>query len=291
MASEREFAGKTAVITGAASGIGAGLARHAAQLGVNLVLADVQAEPLQRLAATLPGRHITVATDVSDADAVLQLAERAYETFEHVDLVFNNAGILLMGFLWEMDSAQFERQMTVNVRGVFNVIRAFIPRMIAAGNPSRMINTASIGGFIGCPLMASYAASKSAIVGLTESLHYEMQMLRTPVKISLLCPGPVKSEIFAKPLELQSQNALVTDFLSARRKEQELYGLSTDQCARVTFEGIAHGNYWLLPQPELLDSLVRMRTDLILRRAEPGLGELMAESPAANKRQAPHDSE
>lgn len=123
--------GKTAVITGAASGIGAGLAQHAASMGMRLMLADVQEARLEALASTLSAEVTTVITDVTLATSVEQLAERAFDAFGQVDLVFNNAGIMVMGKTWEIDRARYEKLMAVNVGGAFNVVHAFIPRMMA----------------------------------------------------------------------------------------------------------------------------------------------------------------
>lgn len=265
------FRGKTAVITGAASGIGMGLAHHAAQLGMNLVLADINAAQLEEIAAALPGEVITVATDVTDLQQVEALAERAFAAFDSVDLVFNNAGILVTGFLWEMDPARFDKNIAVNVRGVFNGIHAFIPRMLEAGKPARMINTASIGGFLPSPLMAPYTASKFAVVSLTESLHYELQMLQAPIQVSLLSPGPVKTGIFSNPFGSEARNPAVQAFVDNMLKMTEEQGVSPEVFASAVFEGIARGDYWLFPQPEYIDDALRGRADAILARREPRL--------------------
>jgi NAD(P)-dependent dehydrogenase (short-subunit alcohol dehydrogenase family) len=197
--SDTPLRGQTAVITGAASGIGTGLARHAASQGMRLVLADINADQLDQFAATLTTEVVTVPTDVTDLAAMQRLADAAYQAYGAVDMVFNNAGVLATGFTWEIEPARFQRNMAVNVDGVLNGIRAFIPRLLAAARPAVMVNTASVGGFLPSPLMSPYSASKFAVVGLTESLHYELQMLNAPVRAALLCPGPVHSAIFGNP--------------------------------------------------------------------------------------------
>lgn len=268
---DSNFTGKTAVITGAASGIGAGLARHAARLGMRLVLADIQKEKLEALAAALEADVTTLATDVASADEVGALASCAFKQHDHVDLVFNNAGIVVMGLTWEIDAQRFERQMNVNIGGVFNVLRAFIPRMIASGKPSRMVNTASLAGFMPYPLISLYAASKFAIVGMTEALHYELRMLNAPVEVSLLVPGSVKSEIFFDPRERKSQDSALRAFIEGSLREQDSYAMSADEFAQRTFAGIADGQYWLTPQPEFVDGILPARTDMVLRREQPSL--------------------
>lgn len=268
---ESQFRGKTAVITGAASGIGEGLAKCAAQMGMQLVLADIQSEKLEALAATLATQVETVVTDVAEIQSVEQLAARAFDRFGHIDLVFNNAGIMVMGLIWEIDRPRFEKQMAVNIGGIFNVVQAFIPRMISGGWPSRMINTASIAGFMPFPLTGLYSASKFAIVGMTEALHYELRMLNAPVQVSLLVPGSVKSSIFDDRTERARQSPAIKAHIEKGLRDQEPYAMSAEECARHTFSGIANDEYWLIPQPEYLDTLLPGRLETIVHRRHPEL--------------------
>ena len=158
------------VITGAASGIGAGLARHAASLGMGLVLADWDEASLNDIASKLSGDVLAVPTDVSDEEAVQSLAKAAYDRFGQVDLLFNNAGVLSSGLSWEIDAATWQRSLNINIGGITNVIRAFIPLMIEADRPSRIVNTSSWGGFVTSPVMAPYTATKGALVGIPAGL-------------------------------------------------------------------------------------------------------------------------
>ncbi len=127
----------TCVITGAASGIGAGIARHAASRGMKLVLADWNEGALNQLAEDLPTEVLAMATDVRDEAAVESLARAAFDRFGQIDLVFNNAGVLSSGLTWEIDAATWQRSLAVNIGGVVNVIRAFVPKLIAADWPAR----------------------------------------------------------------------------------------------------------------------------------------------------------
>jgi NAD(P)-dependent dehydrogenase (short-subunit alcohol dehydrogenase family) len=157
-----DFTGKTAVITGAASGIGLGLAREAARRGIWMVLADRDEAALREVAAALPDA-LAVPTDVADPVAVQALADAAFDHLGSVDLLFNNAGIMATGFTWEIEPARWDASLAVNIGGVLNGLRAFVPRMIAAGTPSRIVNTASVGGFGPSPLMSPYSATKFAV--------------------------------------------------------------------------------------------------------------------------------
>ena len=270
MADISTFKGGVAVITGAASGIGAGLARKASQLGMKVVLADLDKARLESVAADLSGEYLIVPTDVTDLEAVKALARQSWDRFGQVDLLFNNAGVMTAGLMWEVEPERWQRAFDVNVDGVMNGIRAFIPRMIEAGRPSRIVNTASIGGFLPSPLMAAYTATKAAVVAITESLLGELQIVQAPVAVSLLAPGPVKTGIMDDPF-----GAIVrpetAGFIELLRNMLNHDGLLPDEFASRVFQGIAQGNYWLFPQPEALDTQFRQRAEMILQHKTPEL--------------------
>jgi NADP-dependent 3-hydroxy acid dehydrogenase YdfG len=254
----------TCVITGAASGIGAGLARHAASLGMKLVLADWNEGALNRLAQDLPTEVLAVPTDVRDEAAVESLAKAAFDRFGHVDLVFNNAGVLSSGLTWEIDAATWQRSLAVNIGGVVNVIRAFVPRLVAADRPARIVNTSSLGGFLTSPFMAPYSATKFAIVAITEALAAELAATGSKVQASLLAPGPVKSAIMDEPAPAQTAG-----FMAMLRGMSDENGMSPDELAVLVFEAIGRGEYWIIPHPEMLDEPLRDRTRMIIDRSPP----------------------
>ena len=266
----------TCVITGAASGIGAGLARHAASLGMKLVLADWNEGALNRLAEDLQTEVLAVPTDVRDEGAVEALARAAFERFGQVDLVFNNAGVLSSGLTWEIAAATWQRSLAVNIGGVVNVIRAFVPRLIAADRPARIVNTSSLGGFLTSPFMAPYSATKFAIVAITEALAAELAVTGSKVEVSLLAPGPVKSAIMDEPAPAQT-----ADFMAMLRGMSDENGMSPEELAALVFEAIGRGEYWIIPHPEMLDEPLRDRTRMIIDRSLPtsfGLVETTTES-------------
>ncbi|GAB3482260.1 SDR family NAD(P)-dependent oxidoreductase [Nocardiopsis coralliicola] len=271
------FRGKTAVITGASSGIGAGFARHAAGLGMRLVLADIDADRLRALAGELTAAGAEaepVATDVSDPGAVEALARAAEARFGAVDLLINNAGIMAMGYSWEIPAERWDAALRINVGGAVNGLRAFVPRMLARGERAWVVNVSSVGGLLPSPLMAPYSATKFAVLALTESLKYEMDIKGAPVQVSVVTPGSVKSDIFrvarsgsgdgAEPTPAEALNA------SLQRQADEA-GLTAEEHARRVFAMVAEGRYWVVPQPEQLDPALQPRTDMILSRAEPQL--------------------
>ena len=260
--------GGVAVITGAASGIGSGLARKALSLGMRVVLADVQEQALREFAATLHGEVLAVPTDVSDAVSVERLAQRAYAEFGAVDVLFNNAGVLTTGFSWEIEPERWQRSLDINFNGVLHGLRSFVPRLLQDARPAHIVNTSSVGGFLPSPLMAPYSASKFAVLALSESLRAELEMLRAPIGVSLLAPGPVKTGIFNNPFGAQA-GAAAQAFVDNMRGMLEQHGLTPDEFAGPVFEGIAAGRYWLIPQPEAFDELFRQRNEDIIARRNP----------------------
>lgn len=250
-----------AVVTGAASGIGAGLARCAAARGLTVVLADREADKVAEVAAGIGG--IAVPTDVTDPAALERLAERAFAAGP-VDLLFNNAGIMVTGNSWELPLADWRRAIDVNLIGVVNGLAAFVPRLIAAERSSRIVNTASVGGFLPSPLMAPYTATKFAVVGLTESLAGELAQLGSEVAVSLLAPGPVMSDIFR-----DNGTPASADFVRYMQQAVGERGLSSDEFAARVFASVDRGEYWIVPQPEALDPGLAARAATIAERRQP----------------------
>lgn len=251
--------GPVAVITGAASGIGAGLAREAARRGMKLVLADRDAAGLERIAVEIGEAAIAVPTDVTDPASVEALAEAAFAAHGAVDLLFNNAGILATGFSWEIPAEKWQQVIEVNLAGVVNGIRAFVPCLLAADRPARIVNTASVGGFLPSPMMAPYSATKFAVVALTECLAGELKLLGSKIEVSLLAPGPVKTEIFREPPPGSAQP--FHQFMTALLDQN---GLTPDEFAPKVFDGIDRGDYWIMPQPESLEPTFSIRNAAIL---------------------------
>lgn len=255
---------KVAVITGAASGIGEGLAHQAVEQGMCVVLADRDSQGLQRVARALGASALAVETDVTSAASLEALAQQSYAHFGQVDLLFNNAGVLTTGRCWEITDAKWQQAWQVNVHGVVNGLRAFVPRLLAAQRPARIINTASVGGFLPSPFMSPYSATKFAVVALTESLAGELAMLSPHIQVSLLAPGPVKTSIFDEPPSEASQA-----FHTQMQGMLQANGLDARTFARRVFASIDKGEYWIVPQPEMLDPLLHARHAMITQRAQP----------------------
>lgn len=253
-----------AVITGAASGIGAGLARHAVARGMHVVLADRDEALLAEVAAALGDKALAIPTDVTDAQAVDALAAKAFDAFGQVDLFFNNAGVLTTGLSWEVTAEKWQQVLDVNIMGVVHGIRSFVPRLIEAARPARIVITSSIGGFLPSPLLGPYSASKFALVAIAETLAGELAMLKSPVKVSLLAPGAVKTQIFR-----DDPTATSGTFVGQMVAMTQEHGLSPDAFAERVFAAIDQGDYWIIPQPESFDPGFAARNAIIAAREQP----------------------
>jgi NAD(P)-dependent dehydrogenase (short-subunit alcohol dehydrogenase family) len=166
--------------------------------GARVVIADVDTAALEAAAAGLraDGAEVeAVPTDVGDPEAVQRLADRTLERFGAVHVVCNNAGILVMGTVWEVDLAAWRNLMDVNFWGVVHGIQAFVPILLRQGQPGYVVNTASMAGVTALPSLAPYVTSKHAVVALSEVLDAELRAAGAPIGVSVLCPGMVATHL------------------------------------------------------------------------------------------------
>jgi NAD(P)-dependent dehydrogenase (short-subunit alcohol dehydrogenase family) len=190
------FAGKTAVLTGAGSGFGLECARIGARLGMNLVLVDVQQDALDAAAAEMQAAGSQVLArkvDVSNAAQMEQLAADVQQRFGAPHLVFNNAGVGAGGLVWENSVKDWEWVLGVNLWGVVHGVRLFTPMMLAAAKADpawrgHIINTASMAGLLNAPNMGIYNVSKHAVVSLSETLYQDLSLVTDQIGASVLCP-------------------------------------------------------------------------------------------------------
>jgi NAD(P)-dependent dehydrogenase (short-subunit alcohol dehydrogenase family) len=188
--------GSVGVITGGASGIGAALGHAFADAGCSVVLADVEADALDAVAATIEGEVLTVVTDVSAATDLEHLAEAAFDRFGAVHVVCNNAGVSTFNPLAAQTLDDWHWVLGVNLWGVIHGVQAFLPRLIAQGQPAHIVNTSSLAGLAsGLPDLGPYNVSKVGVVALSETLRMELAMAGSPVGVSVLCPGTTPTGI------------------------------------------------------------------------------------------------
>lgn len=245
--------GRTAVITGAASGIGLALAHAAADAGMQLVLADVDPDGLAAAAGKVDAEVETVGCDVSDPQAVEHLAERAYDRFGAVHLLCNNAGVGGGGPMSELSLRDWQWVLGVNLWGVIHGVTSFLPRMLASGDEGHIVNTASMAGFFAAPNMGPYAVSKFGVVALSESLRGELQ--GSPVGVSVLCPGWVSTRIH------ESERNRPDDLWVERERSQEQAdlirrviesGLPPAMVADRVLDAVRGHQFWVFTHPEMV---------------------------------------
>lgn len=254
---------KVAVITGAASGIGLGLARACVDDGLRVLVADLDTARLgtaaDELRAGVAGSDVVEQPcDVRKLDDLAVLRQRALELFGRVDLVCLNAGIGLAKPITECTEADWSLLFDVNVTGVINGIRTFLPTMIEQGF-GHLSATASLSGLIADPDLVIYNSTKFAVVGLMESLALELRREHPALGTSVLCPGPVATDLIATSAKLladvgstfPSEGDDVASYLAR--------GLHPDAVGRMAIDGISAGDFWLLPHPDLTFELLDQR--------------------------------
>lgn len=193
----RELRDRVAVVTGGASGIGRGMAIAFADAGMNVVVADIEADRAAKVAGELGergARALAVETDVSDRASVEALAERTYADLGAAHVLCNNAGVAVFGPLDQMSDDDWRWLLSVNLEGVVNGLQAFLGRMKAQGGEAHIVNTASGAGLSPFPVLGAYVATKYAVVGISETLRAELAPAN--IGVTVLCPGVVSTEIF-----------------------------------------------------------------------------------------------
>jgi NAD(P)-dependent dehydrogenase (short-subunit alcohol dehydrogenase family) len=255
------FADGVAVITGAGSGIGAGLARRAAALGMTVVAADIDlaaAEATVRALAEAGGKGEAIRVDVSDPAELDRLAAHVHARHGDVKLLVNNAGIETIGYSWEIPSDRWERTLDVNIHGVVHGVRAFLPRMIASGKEAWVANLSSVGGFSVMPAQTAYIMTKHAVQAFSECLYTEVELAGAPVHVASIIPGMLKTSIFDAGAGAGEPPAAAAH----RRKMFEMmrdYGMDLDEGCRVILEQVADGKFWVHTQPDMSREIIDAR--------------------------------
>ena len=256
-----DLTNRVAVITGAASGIGFALAQRAADEGMKVVMADVEASALERAAESVRGRGRTVVAeqlDVTSEVAVHALAESVFAEFGAVHLLCNNAGVLNRELpAWEHSIADWQWVLNVNLWGVIHGVRAFVPKMLSSGEEGHIVNTASMAGLVtGGIGTAVYDASKHAVLSLTESLYRDLAIRTTRVSASVLCPGAVTTNIFTaernRPAQLAPAEGIAPESRVTTAFPESSFPPS--EVAAQVFEAVKAGRFYILAaQPVIFD--------------------------------------
>lgn len=272
MDARQTFAGGVAVITGAGAGIGAGLARHAARLGMTVVLADVDADAIAALRDELGACAVDIVCDVRDAAAVEDMAQRVRRDVGPVRLLVNNAGVEQFGYLWDTPVANWQRVVDVNISGVFHGVRAFLPSMIEAGTPAWVWNLSSIGGVAVVPLQAPYIMSKHAVLALTECLSLEVQLAgHDHIHVQAVLPGAVTSNIFESAGGVTDGDVAAAESQRLAMLDIKAAAMDPLAAAEVVFEQSAEGRFYLLTQPDYVGSAMTERAEVLRTQRAPVL--------------------
>lgn len=291
----KSFHGKTAVVTGAASGFGLELSRLAARAGMNVVMADVQADALERAAEEVRGAGAQVLarrTDVSKAGDVEALAAAATQRFGVPHLVFNNAGVGGGGLIWESSVKDWEWVLGVNLWGVIHGVRVFTPLMLEAARndpdyEGHIVNTASMAGLLNAPNMGVYNVSKHAVVSLTETLYQDLHLVTDQVDCSVLCPYFVPTGIHEshrnRPPELAAEtkptpSQMIAQAMSAKAVTSGK--VTAAEVARKVLDAVRDQRFYIYSHPQALGNVQTRLEDVVMGRnpsdpfaARPELGQ------------------
>ncbi|MFP8878162.1 MAG: SDR family NAD(P)-dependent oxidoreductase [Myxococcota bacterium] len=255
----KQLAGQVVVITGAASGIGRGMAEAFADAGARLVLADIHDGRLEETADSLrKGTDvITLRTDVRDPEQVEALANFAYESFGAVNVLCNNAGVACNGLLWEHSLDDWDWVFDTNVRSTVHGLRVFVPRMLAQDDAAHIVVTASMLGLSSAPLTGVYGASKQTVLAISETLRIDLALVGADIGVSALCPGPVRTNVNEQPGRAPVAPSTVPDVVSqvdAALKAVVANGMDPREVGNCVVEAVREGRFWIFPAPEFLSN-------------------------------------
>jgi|HubBroStandDraft_4_1064222.scaffolds.fasta_scaffold21179_2 NAD(P)-dependent dehydrogenase (short-subunit alcohol dehydrogenase family) len=266
-----DLEGRVALITGAASGIGLGLARTFAAAHMRVALADVRADVLDAATRTLAAGGASVLAlelDVTDRAAWASLPDRIERELGPVRLLASNAGVNFVGATQEATYEDWDFCLGVNLGGAINAVHTFVPRMIAQGPPGHIIITSSVSGLFTNGGAGVYATSKFALTGLAESLSADLA--RHGIGVSVLCPGPVKSDLFestiaVRPAALAATGSVPVTPAGVMRADTPIFAtaMTPDEVGRCALRAVRRNDLYVMTHPEI-HSMLQARTDALL---------------------------
>ena len=284
----QEFSGKTIVVTGGASGVGLALCKRFGGEGMNVVVADIEQKALDKAIADLQSAGVTaigVVTDVTSAESVENLAAKSFAQFGAVHMLCNNAGVGVKEAdrkIWNLSAKDWNWGYSVNVMGIANGIRAFVPKMLESGAECHIVNTTSFnGGCIAFPTTPIYASSKAAVTSLTEVLYAQLAKESSKLKVHLLFPGPhmVNTQILASQRNRQAEfqdDVKVEDYMTMEDLKKSALGANVEfqltephEVADACFDGICNNSFWIRPYLEDHQQMITARYNSVLNNTNP----------------------
>ena len=284
----QDLAGRVAVVTGGAGGIGRAMGQRFAAQGMRVVLADVQPDPLAQAVKELEADGadvIGVPTDVTSYDSVVALRDATLAAFGAAHVVCNNAGIGAgaEGWMWEHELNDWRWAIAVNLTGVIHGINAFVPAMIDGGDEGHLVNTSSGNGGV-APLAGTpqYAVTKAGVVTLTECLDAQLQDAGTRLRASVLFPGPhmLRTGIFeswrSRTPEFAKQRERTTPYTTVEALEEQMKAAGIEiaytepvEVADQVVDAVKNQTFWILPPSENTDTQITLRSQSMLARSNP----------------------
>jgi NAD(P)-dependent dehydrogenase (short-subunit alcohol dehydrogenase family) len=266
--------GKVAVVTGAASGIGRALAVTFAREGSAVVVADLETDRAEDVAAGIRaggGDALAVAVDVSDVRAVERLAATTIERYGHVDVLCNNAGVSTFNLMRDQTLADWHWVVDVDFWGVVHGLHTFLPIMREQGTPGHVVNTASIGGLLtGTAFIGPYCATKAAVVSISESLVQEFAVEQVPIGVSVLCPSSVDTNVMESERNRPASSGVEhrTDMAeSVRLMIRDGFtgptGQTPAQVAERVLQAVRNGEFWIITHDDLLPTVEARVIDML----------------------------
>jgi NAD(P)-dependent dehydrogenase (short-subunit alcohol dehydrogenase family) len=262
----KDFAGRTAFVTGGANGVGIGLVRALLAEGCNVAIADIRKESIDAALKSLPGARVMgVEVDVASREAMARAADTVEAKFGPVSLLFNNAGINLFQTVEESSYDDWDWVMRVNLHGPINGVTTFVPRMIAAGKGGYVVNTASMACFLAAGKPGLYNTTKFAVRGMSESLRGSLAP--HGIGVSVLCPGLVKSHIYAsdelRPDSLKGSAKPVDTENVKRLAEIHEFGMEPDVLAPRVLEAMRENRFYIFTHPEFREELRELFDEIL----------------------------
>ena len=265
----KDFKGKTAVVTGAARGIGLSICKELAKRGANIVMADIDYDKLlesENEIKNIGAKTSAIRVDVTEYDDIAKMKNEALEKFGTVELLFNNAGVTALGDIVHMPIVDFDFCVKTNLYSTYYGMREFIPQMLKQKNECHIANTCSLAGLYTDPGMPAYYAAKHAVIGLSEAVYRDFITYGANIGLTILCPGMVRTDIAScddrrpEKFKVDKSNPYYSSevYLSAKQtsyRNTTVAGQDPDEVAEILFDAIEHNRLYAVCRKQLVEHI------------------------------------